>query len=181
MDKRTANKKIQTRSENDEKIIEGYFAVFNTETELYNGYYEKINRNAFKNLNKDIKALINHNDSAVLARTTNGTLELKTDDVGLFGKIKINDKDTEAMNLYERVKRGDINQCSFGFYINEERTNWDNDKLHVELLDLDLLEVSVVTFPAYEATRINARSKVKNAKIRKIKEKINDVKNIIKQ
>ena len=55
------------------------------------------------------------------------TLELKTDSRGLWGKIKINPNDTDAVNLYERVKRGDVDQCSFGFNIISEGTDYRED------------------------------------------------------
>src|SRR6185312_6634158 len=109
---------LKTRSENDEMVIEGYFAVFNSETELWGGAYEEIAPSAFdKTLSNDIRALIDHETRAVLGRTKAGTLELKVDSRGLWGSIKINPNDGDAVNLYERVKRGDIDQCSFGFNI----------------------------------------------------------------
>lgn len=165
------NKEIQYRSkdihlreadtENEEKIIEGYFVVFDDETNLFDGVYEKIDKNAFsETLEKDIKALYDHDSAKVLGRTTNKTLTLKVDDHGLYGKILINDKDTEAVNLYERVKRGDINQCSFGFYVEEEETETrDDGSVLFTIKKVNLLEVSVVTFPAYSNTSVEARHK----------------------
>lgn len=70
----------------------------------------------------------------------------------------INENDTDAMNLYARVQRGDVNQCSFGFDINEEEDEYRNDgSVHVTLKRVTLYEVSCVTFPAYEDTAIQAR------------------------
>src|SRR5690625_7651630 len=89
--------------------------------EVFTGAYEEIATGAFYNtLDNDIRALINHNTAFVLCRNKSGTLELETDSKGLFGRIKINENDTDAMNLYERVKRGDVDQCSFGFNILKE-------------------------------------------------------------
>ena len=106
----------------------------------------------------DVRALINHDTTLVLGRTTAGTLRLRTDDKGLFGEIDINPKDTEAMNLYERVKRGDVNQCSFGFQITEEEVDFrDDGSAHWEINGVKLYEVSPCTFPAYSATGIEAR------------------------
>ena len=151
--------KLQTRDDDNNPKIEGYFAVFDQETELWPGAYEKISPTAFDHqTDADVRALINHDTTLVLGRTTAGTLRLRTDDKGLFGEIDINPKDTEAMNLYERVKRGDVNQCSFGFQITEEEVDFrDDGSAHWEINGVKLYEVSPCTFPAYSATGIEAR------------------------
>ena len=95
-----------------------------------------------------------------MARTTSNTLILKEDAKGLYGEIKINPNDTDALNIYERVKRGDVSQCSFGFLINQEEADYrDDGSTHFILKDLNLYEVSVCTFPAYEGTEVEARQK----------------------
>ncbi|WP_297420496.1 HK97 family phage prohead protease [Clostridium sp.] len=149
----------EVASNNDEMCIEGYFIVFGQQTELWAGAYEEIAPNALdKTLNNDIRALINHDTRLVLGRNKSGTLELRVDGRGLFGKIKINSNDTEAVNLYERVKRGDVSQCSFGFNIISEETEWrDDGTVKWTITEVDLHEVSVVTFPAYEETGVQAR------------------------
>lgn len=149
-----------SRAEQDnEMYIEGYFAVFNTETELWRGAFESIAPGAFdETLSNDIRALINHDTNLVLGRNKAGTLELKVDSRGLWGRIKINPNDTDAVNLYERVKRGDVDQCSFGFNILEEDVEYrDDGTVKWTLKKVDLHEVSVVTFPAYEDTGVQAR------------------------
>jgi HK97 family phage prohead protease len=158
---RSLQTKLKTRAEEDEMIIEGYFAVYNTETELWPGAFEEIAPGAFDNtLSNDIRALINHDTSLVLGRTKAGTLELKTDSRGLWGRIKINPNDTDAVNLYERVKRGDVDQCSFGFNIISEGTDYREDgTIKWTIKEVDLHEVSVCTFPAYEETGVQARHK----------------------
>jgi len=158
---RSLQTKLKTRAEEDEMIIEGYFAVYNTETELWPGAFEEIAPGAFDNtLSNDIRALINHDTSLVLGRTKAGTLELKTDSRGLWGRIKINPNDTDAVNLYERVKRGDVDQCSFGFNIISEETDYREDgTIKWIIKEVDLHEVSVCTFPAYEETGVQARHK----------------------
>lgn len=109
---------FRTIEDDNNKIIEGYFAVFKEETELFKGFFERIEKGAFKNTleKNNIRWLFNHNTDVVLGTTDNKTLVLKEDDKGLYGKVIINDKDTEAINIYERVKRGDITGCSFGFF-----------------------------------------------------------------
>ena len=152
---------LRTRDDDNAPVIEGYFAVFNRETELWPGAYEEIAPGAFANtLSNDIRALINHETRLVLGRNKAGTLELREDSYGLWGRIKINPNDTDAMNLYERVKRGDVDQCSFGFNIVREDTEWREDgTVKWTIREVDLHEVSVVTFPAYEDTGVAARQK----------------------
>ncbi|PYE42127.1 HK97 family phage prohead protease [Paenibacillus barcinonensis] len=159
--KRGQHMKLSTRSEKNgqEMTIEGYFALYNTETELWQGAYEEIATGAFDGtLSNDVRALVNHDTTLVLGRNKAGTLELKTDPKGLWGKIKINPSDADAVSLYERVKRGDVDQCSFGFNILEEDTDYRNDgSVKWTIRKIDLHEVSVCTFPAYQATGIQAR------------------------
>lgn len=176
---RSLQTKLKTRAEEDEMIIEGYFAVYNTETELWPGAFEEIAPGSFDNtLSNDIRALINHDTSLVLGRTKAGTLELKTDSRGLWGRIKINPNDTDAVNLYERVKRGDVNQCSFGFNIISEETEYrDDGTVKWIIKEVDLHEVSVCTFPAYEETGVQARHKqVEQYKQRRLEERKNKLK-----
>ncbi|WP_242491874.1 HK97 family phage prohead protease [Miniphocaeibacter massiliensis] len=146
----------------DEKIIEGYFIRYNEETELYSGVYEEITREAVeKNLKgKDVRCLFNHDTAIVLGRTGNNTLELKSDEKGLYGKVRINLNDNEARDIYYRIERGDINACSFGFYILDEGIeNRSDGTTKITIRDIDLFEVSPVTFPAYPTTNIAARQK----------------------
>lgn len=150
---------LAVRDASGEKYIEGYFAVFNQETELYPGVCEKIAPGAFlKSLGgSDIRCLFNHDTGSVLGRTSSGTLELREDSHGLWGRVKINPDDSQAINVYARVQRGDISGCSFGFYpITEEKEIRDCDVLWT-VKDVELYEVSVCTFPAYTQTEIQAR------------------------
>lgn len=155
--------KLQTRSDNnetDEMKIEGYFVVFNSETELYDGMFEEISDKAFQNIDlSDVRALADHDTAKVLGRTKSQTLSLSVDEKGLYGEITINKNDTEAVNLYERVKRGDIDQCSFGFNIlNEQMEQRSDGTTKWTITEIELFEVSVVTFPAYSDTAVEARS-----------------------
>ncbi len=153
--------KFETREENGEKRIEGYFAVFDSNYELWDGATESIGRNAFDGaLADDIRALIDHETRLVLGRTTAGTLTLRVDEHGLWGSIRINEADSDAMNLYARVQRGDVSQCSFGFDILQERTDVDSatGAVHWTIEKVKLYEVSCVTFPAYKETAIQARA-----------------------
>lgn len=152
---------FKTREDGEELTIEGYFAVFNSIYEIGLGMSESVAPGAFKNtLAEDIRALVNHDTTLVLGRTSAHTLELREDERGLWGRIAVNPKDGDAMNLYERVKRGDVSQCSFGFDIIREDTEIHEDgSVHWTIQEVRLYEVSCCTFPAYETTNISARAK----------------------
>lgn len=151
---------FQARAEeNGDKVIEGYFAVFNSNYDMGWGMSESIAPGAFTNtLADDIRALVNHNTDLVLGRTTVRTLELRQDERGLWGRIVVNPEDTDAMNLYARVQRGDVSQCSIGFDIVSEETDYREDgTIHWTITEIKLYEVSCCTFPAYAETAISAR------------------------
>lgn len=150
---------FQTRAEDGELYIEGYFAVFNSKYWLWDEAYETIEPGAFDGqTTEDVRALVNHDTTLVLGRTTAGTLELRQDEKGLWSGIKINQADQDAMNLYERVKRGDVSQCSIGFDIIEQDVEYSDSEPTVwRIRKVKLYEVSVVTFPAYEDTSVEAR------------------------
>ena len=146
---------IEVREDSDDMTLEGYAAVFNSETDL-GAFREVIRPGAFDDvMDNDVRALINHDPNLILGRTSNGTLELSTDERGLKYKVKLGDQQY-ARDFYESVKRGDISQSSFAFTIdkqswNEERTVRSVDKVR------QLLDVSPVTYPAYAAATVQAR------------------------
>ena len=157
---RSTPQQFRTRDDGDDLIIEGYFAVFDSPYVLWDGATEIVKPGAFAGcLSGDIRALIDHDTRLVLGRTKAGTLTLREDARGLYGTIKINRDDADAMSLYARVQRGDVDQCSFGFDIEEETfvdlggglCRWEINKVN------PLYEVSVVTYPAYEETAVKAR------------------------
>lgn len=151
---------FETREDGEDLKIEGYFAVFNSNYEICKGLTESVDPGAFTDtLSDDIRALIDHETRLVLGRTSAHTLELKTDSHGLWGSILINPKDMDAMNLYERVRRGDVNQCSFGFDILDEEYSRVGEEDHWTIKKVKLWEVSCCTFPAYEETAIQARKR----------------------
>lgn len=157
---RSAPTEFQTREDGNNLSIEGYFAVFNSNYDIAAGLSESIAPGAFtSSMSGDIRALINHDTTLVLGRTKAGTLTLREDTHGLWGHVDINPNDVDAMNLYERVKRGDVDQCSIGFDIRSEDTDIGEDgSIHWTLKDVDLWEVSCCTFPAYQETNIAARA-----------------------
>lgn len=166
---RTASTKFNTRDEDGKLSIEGYFAVFDSVYQIAPDMSESIAQGAFDNtLSGDIRALINHDTTLVLGRTKANTLQLRTDSHGLWGHIDINPNDSDAMNLYNRVQRGDVDQCSFGFDILNEKTDFREDgSVHWTIKEVRLYEVSPCTFPAYEETHIAARAKERDELVKR--------------
>ena len=157
---RSGKSKFETREADGEMYISGYFAVFNSEYEIWPGAVESVAETAFDGaLSDDIRCLIDHETRLVLGRNKAGTLALKTDARGLWGEVRINPNDQDAVNLYERVKRGDVDQCSFGFDILDEEFEDRGDTVKWTIKKVKLYEVSVVTFPAYEETSVSARKR----------------------
>lgn len=152
--------KMQTREDGEDLYLEGYFAIFNSVYELWPGATESIAPGAFdKSVSDDVRALFNHNSDIVLGRTSAGTLELNQDSHGLWGRIRINLDDTDAMNAYSRIQRGDVTGCSFGFDIESEETDYrDDGTVHWTITGVSpLYEISPCTFPAYKETTVSAR------------------------
>ena len=168
---------IRQEDSPDEMIVEGYFALYEQETELWADSYEIITRGAFDDtLTNDIRALWNHNSQYVLGRSNNQSLTLKADEKGLYAVIKLPNTQY-AKDLYSLIVRGDINQASFGFNIVDETLEeLANGGYRWRVNKIDLHEISVVTFPAYENTSVLARSKeIEDLQQRKIEAKKNDL------
>lgn len=156
-----------------EPVIEGYAAVYNSVYDMGEMYgthmTETIAPGAFDGVTgQDVRCLIDHQTRSVLGRTKAGTLELWSDSIGLGFRCRINPADGEAMSLYSRVKRGDVDQCSFGFDIESETEVDDETGIHWTIDRIKTLyEVSICTFPAYEDTSATARA----ASIREARQK----------
>ncbi len=109
----------------------------------------------------DVRCLFNHNPDAVLGRTKAGTLRLSEDRTGLYFDCDL--PDTQAgRDVRESVTRGDVDQCSFGFVVQgqnwrEEKDGGGGTQAIRELTDVDLFDVSPVTYPAYPQTSVSAR------------------------
>lgn len=161
---RCINGNFQTREEDGNLYIEGYFAVFNSVYNIAPGMSESIAPGAFsKVLNNDVRCLTDHDTRLVLGRTTANTFEIREDEHGLWGRVLVNPNDQDAMNTKARVDRGDVNQASFGFDILDEETEYrDDGSIHWTIKEVELYECSVCTFPAYKETNITARSAQKD-------------------
>lgn len=140
------------------KIV-GHAAVFNSLSEDLGYYREKIAPGAFAKTIKeaDVRALWNHDPNYVLGRTKSGTLKLAEDEKGLA--VEITPPDTQwAHDLMETMRRGDVDQMSFGFQVVKEEWEGDANNPVRVLKEVRLFDVSPVTFPAYPATDVQVRS-----------------------
>ena len=158
----TADLKTRATENENEAVIEGYFVVYNSETELWSGAFEEVAPNAFDASlrTKDIMCLDNHDSRVVLASTGSGTLELRSDDKGLWGRVTIDLEDPNAKSAYRKVQTGKVKGCSFGFYPTREETiNREDGSIKWRILEADLLEVSITAFPAYPQTDVSARKR----------------------
>ena len=150
---------VRINEEGDKHKIVGYAAVFNKMSLDLGGFREVIRPGAFKKTiqEADVRALWNHNADYVLGRTKSGTLKLEEDERGL--KIEITPPDTQwAKDLITSIGRGDIDQMSFGFRPVKDRWGTEDGENIRELLEVELLDVSPVTFPAYPQTSVQVRS-----------------------
>lgn len=151
------------QKESKEGKLKGYAAVYNTWSPEMYGFRERIADGAFNRAiaeKQDVRALWNHDSNLVLGRTTNNTLELKSDEKGLL--VDITPPDTQwGKDALVSIKRGDVDQMSFQFRIKKDEWEYDeeNDIVSRTILDVDLFDVSPTTFPAYSQTSITARSK----------------------
>lgn len=158
---RAMHTEFSTRAEDEKRVIDGYFVVFDQPYYVYDWLEETIDRNAFDGCDMDdVRALIDHMTHLVLGRNTAKTLTFSIDEKGLFASVEINAADVDAMNLYARVQRGDVDQASFGF--TPRTVAWTDlpggrTRRTIEKID-KLWEISVCTFPAYQQTHVGARN-----------------------
>ena len=160
----------ELRTAGDEFALVGYAATYNSWSKNLGGFREKLLPGTFARSLKqgaDVKALFNHNPSAIFGRTKSGTLQLEDTPKGLRFRCQLDKSSQAHCDLYASVKRGDIDECSFAFTVPEGGDAWTegldpdtNQRISLRTLsNVDLLDVSVVTDPAYTQTAVGARSK----------------------
>lgn len=167
LEQRSYNFEVRAEESEAGNIITGRPIVYNSRTDL--GWFDEIiEPGALNNTDlTDVRFLVNHDTSKIpLARSRrnngNSTMQLTTDNDGLGIRVLLDtENNAEARSLYSAVQRGDISGMSFMFGIrDEEWENLDSDHPTRHIKDIGtVVEVSAVTFPAYESTEINARSK----------------------
>jgi len=152
---------IEFRAEGEDPKLIGHAALFDELSDDLGGFREKIRKGAFANSiqTDDIRALFNHDSNYVLGRNTKGTLKLKEDERGLA--IEIDPPGTQfAKDLMVLIERGDINQMSFGFITKvDEWDSSDENNVIRTLVEVQLWDVSPVTYPAYPKTEIGVNAK----------------------
>jgi HK97 family phage prohead protease len=162
--RRIAFSNMEVRAMGDGTKLVGYAAVFDSPSEPL-PWTEYVKRGAFtKTINDgaDVRLLIDH-EGVPLARSTSGTLTLTEDDRGLLVESDLDPTNPDAARLISALRRGDISQMSFAFRTIKD--SWNNDRSVRELREVQLFDVSVVTFPAYESTVAELRAKQEVATI----------------
>ena len=164
-EKRTiAYSNLEMRAEGDGNTLIGYASVFDSPSEPM-PFIEYVKRGAFaKTLNDgaDVRLLIDH-EGVPLARTKSGTLVLEEDERGLRVEADLDPSNPDAARIISAMKRGDLSQMSFAFRTIKDSYNADRSVR--ELKEVQLFDVSVVTFPAYEETVAELRSRNESATI----------------
>ncbi len=160
----TENVELRAEPEDKGVVLEGHPAMYDKLSQNLGGFKEKLEPGAFTRTLKerpDVRALFNHDMNFVLGRSVKSkTLELSEDQQGLF--MRAHPPDTQMINdlVITPIQRGDVDQMSFAFYTRKEaweelkKPDSDGVKYYRTVLDLDLVDVSVVTYPAYEQTRV---------------------------
>lgn len=146
------------------RTIVGYAAKFESWSEPIMGWFrETIARGAFDGCDmQDVIMCFNHRDDTILARTTSGTLRLEADDVGLRFAFEA-PHTTVGNDMLELVRRGDVSKCSFRFGVKEDVWQYADARNGLDLDERTILsfshvvDVSLVTFPAYPATEASVR------------------------
>jgi uncharacterized protein len=149
---------VRAATEQDASIgFKGHAAMFNKRSWIgpkKMGFYEEVREGAFKQALKraDVRMLLNHDPNYLLARNTSGTLRLTEDDKGLLVDADMAPT-SYAKDLAIVMERGDLTQMSFSFIpVKEEWSVTDTGDDVRSLVELDLYDVSPVTFPAYTET-----------------------------
>lgn len=158
---RAAQREIRAAESPDGYHLEGYAALIETPytvEDWLGEYTEVIRAGAFKRTldhGADVRLLINH-DGIPLARTKSGTLELSEDSIGLLSRASLDPASPTVAGLKSAMDRGDADQMSFMFRV--VRQEWSPDFTQRDILEVQLFDVSVVTFPINEGTSVSLRS-----------------------
>jgi HK97 family phage prohead protease len=140
----------------DDSIIRGYPIVFNKLSQDLGGFYERILPEAVdRSLKADIRALVDHDTAKVLGRTKSRTMTLRKDRNGVKVEIEPDMEISYARDIVRAVSRGDVSGMSFSFRVIEQDWHEQEGKAPIrDILDMEIQEFSVVTFPAYLDTDV---------------------------
>lgn len=173
--RRSVSANLRTSGATDEFALVGYAALYNSLSKNFGGFREMIAPGTFQrsiNRGADVKALFNHQPDNILGRTKSGTLHLESDSRGLKFRCDLDKRQSRHQDLHAAVQRGDVDECSFAFTVARGGEDWmengceDDDtgeKCYMRTLkDVDLMDVSVVTYPAYDGTSAGARAQMRS-------------------
>lgn len=151
---------LQTLEKVEDNVIEGYALKFNKESRDLGGFVETISPEALEGVDlTDVRFFMNHDSSKLLGRTSSGTLQLDVDDVGLHFRCVLPDTSI-GRDAMELVKRGDLNQCSFGFTVVKDKWMKGQNIMKRSINKIgSLLEISLVSIPAYADTDVRVATR----------------------
>lgn len=158
VDNKREIRSLATEVTSNDRVVEGYALKFNSPSKkLFGEFVEVIDPHAFDGVDmSDVRAFFNHDTTRLLGRTTSGTLELTVDEVGLKFRCELPNT-SDGNDVLELVKRGDLNECSFGFSVAEdewtENPDWSFNRTIYRFASFE--EISFVSFPAYNETELN--------------------------
>lgn len=165
-----------TESDGNTATLEGYIAKFNSPTTLFAGYNEVIDTHAFDNTIQDghnIMLLYSHDWTKPMACTNNGSLALNADDIGLHFIAKVDTSISYINDTVALIKAGITTGCSFGFYILNDNETFDaSTSTYTDtILEIQMLEGSILCNPQYTDTVVSARGKDRVEELQKQKER----------
>lgn len=160
---------LQTLEKTEDNVVEGYALKFNKESRNLGGFVEKILPEALNGVDlTDVRCFLDHDSSKLLGRTSSGTLTLTVDEVGLHFRCALPNTST-GRDAMELVTRGDLNQCSFGFTVEEDKWTKGNDIMMRSINKIgSLFEISLVSIPAYDDTDVRVAT-------RSLEEAVNEI------
>lgn len=165
MSRETRNNRAATelrvaRAEGGPTKLSGHAAVFGVEAEIGGYFRELMEPGAFRDAieRDDVRALFNHDSNFILGRNRAGTLRMSEDNVGLLVDIDLPDAATIRDLVVAPVERGDVSGMSIAFVVLREEWDFSSDVPLRSIREVELYDVSVVTFPAYEQTDVALRS-----------------------
>lgn len=158
------------RRDKDERLIVGHAAVFNQDADIMGYFLERVAPGAFKRAiaEDDVRSLFNHDPNFVLGRNKSGTLKLREDDTGLMTETTPPDSQLVRDLVMTPIERGDVSQMSFAFRVRAEKWEEQDDTWLRSILEVELFDISPVTFPAYPTTDVGLRSLEAFRSVRKV-------------
>nr|DAE25843.1 MAG TPA: prohead serine protease [Siphoviridae sp. ctu8P6] len=151
---------LQTLEKTEDNVVEGYALKFNKESRNLGGFVETISPEALDGVDlTDVRCFMDHDSSKLLGRTSSGTLQLNVDAIGLHFRCVLPDT-SNGRDAMELVKRGDLNQCSFGFTVAKDKWIKGQNIMKRSINKIgSLLEISLVSIPAYDDTDVRVATR----------------------